>query len=250
MRNFVLFVLFLFLASTCLADPQIDMARAGKAYAAGAYDSAAALYKKVADDGYAAPELYCNLGNSYFKMNDMARAILWYERALRLDPGDEDANFNLNVANARINDKIEPVPELFYKRWFRGVLQAFSCDAWALASVLALVFSLAGFVLYLASRSLPLRKAGFWAGIGLAAIFLFTLTFAWAGYGYANDASGAIIFAPTITVKSSPDEKGTDLFVLHEGTKVQILDRISDWYEIRIANGSVGWLPSSTFEKI
>jgi tetratricopeptide (TPR) repeat protein len=250
MKNIILAVLLVGITGVCLADPQVILARANRAYSAGSFDSAAILYKKVADDGYAAPELYYNLGNAFFKMNDMAHAVLWYERALRLDPGNEDINFNLNVANARISDKIEPVPEMFYKRWFNGLLQAFSYDTWALIALLALILSLSGFVMYLASHVLILRKAGFWAGCSLAVLVLFTLSFAWAGYGNAHDESGAIVFAPTITVKSSPDEKGTDLFVLHEGTKVQLLDQIGGWYEIRIANGSVGWLPSTAFEKI
>ena len=195
MKNIILIMLFLGLTVPSLADPQVDLARAARAYSAGSFDSAAALYQKVTDDGYASSELYYNLGNAFFKMNEMARAILWYERALRLDPGNDDARFNLNVANALINDKIEPVPELFYKRWFRGMLQAFSYDTWALVSILALVAALTGFVLYLASRSLALRKAGFWAGCSLIPVFLFTLVFAWTGHGYANDDSGAMLGA-------------------------------------------------------
>jgi tetratricopeptide (TPR) repeat protein len=208
------------------------------------------LYQKIVDAGFASPELYFNMGNTCFKMNDYARAILWYERGKRLDPGNEDINFNLNVANTKISDKIEPLPELFYKRWYNGLVLFFAFDTWAMMGVCMFIAGLFCLVLYLASRVLILRKLGFWSALGLFFLALFTLFFAWNGYRYAQSASEAIVFAPTITVKSSPDDKSTDLFVLHEGTKVRLLDNISGWYEIRIANGSVGWLPNSSLEKI
>jgi hypothetical protein len=105
-------------------------------------------------------------------------------------------------------------------------------------------------ILYLASRVLILRKIGFWFGLGLLFMSGLAMTFAWSGYSFTKSTTEAIIFAPTITVKSSPDEKSTDLFVVHEGTKVRLLDHISGWYEIRIVNGSVGWHPASSLEKI
>ena len=183
-------------------------------------------------------------------MNDNARAILWYERARRMDPGNEDIDFNLNVANTKISDKIEPLPVLFYKRWFNGLVQLFSVDAWAMLCVCSFIAGLLGLVLYLASRVLLLRKIGFWAASGMFLISFSTFFLSWSGYRFTQTASEAIVFASTITVKSSPDEKSTDLFVLHEGTKVMLLDQISGWFEIRIANGSVGWLPVSSLEKI
>jgi tetratricopeptide (TPR) repeat protein len=251
MKSHAIVILFLITAFSAFASvEQVNISGANKAYSAGSFSAAADLYLKVADAGYASPELYYNLGNSYFKMNEYARAILWYERAVRLDPGNEDISFNLNVANTKISDKIEPLPQLFYKRWFNGLIQLFSFDTWALLCVFLFITSLLGFVLYLASRVLIIRKIGFWAGTGFLVLSVFTLVFAWNGYGMAKSASEAIIFAPTITVKSSPDEKSTDLFVVHEGTKVTLLDNISEWYEIRIANGSVGWLPKSSLEKI
>jgi tetratricopeptide (TPR) repeat protein len=250
-KLFTLTTVLLFVAITAFPSvEQITVVKANKAYSAGSYNVAADMYQKVIAAGYASPELFYNMGNSCFKMNDYARAILWYERARRLDPGNEDINFNLNVANTKISDKIEPLPELFYMRWFKGVVQMFSVDTWAVMGVCMFIAGLLCLVLYLASRVLVLRKIGFWAAFGLFFLSLFTLVFAWNGYSFAKSASEAIIFAPTITVKSSPDDKSTDLFVLHEGTKVTLLDNISGWYEIRIANGSVGWLPVNSLEKI
>ena len=251
MKPFGIAIIFLFSVFTAFSSvEQLNVAKANKAYSAGSFTVAADLYQKVAEAGYASPELYYNLGNTYYKMNDYSKAILWYERAKLLDPGSEDINFNLNVANTKISDKIEPLPELFYKRLFNGLVQLFSVDTWAMMSVCMFIAGLLGLVLYLASRVLILRKIGFWFASGLFILFFFTLVFAWNGYLFAKSADEAIVFAPTITVKSSPDEKSTDLFVLHEGAKVKLLDNISGWYEIRIANGSVGWLPRNSLEKI
>ncbi|MDP1623743.1 MAG: tetratricopeptide repeat protein [Bacteroidales bacterium] len=227
-----------------------NIVRGNQAYSAGSYTMAAEQYKKVVDAGYESPELFYNVGNTYFKMNDYASAILWYERARRLDPGNEDINFNLIVANTKISDKIEPLPVVFYKRWFTGVVQIFSVDIWAIMGVCMFIAGLFSLLLYIASRVLLLRKIGFWLGNGLFILTAFALIFAWNGYRYSKLTNEAIVFAPTITVKSSPDDKSTDLFVLHEGAKVSLLDNISGWYEIRIANGSVGWLPETSLEKI
>jgi tetratricopeptide (TPR) repeat protein len=251
MRSFSIAIILLFSAITAFPSvEQVNIAKANKAYSAGSFSAAAELYQKVIDGGYASPELFYNMGNTCFKMNDYARAILWYERARQLDPGNEDINFNLNVVNTKISDKIEPLPELFYKRWFNALVQVFPTDTWAMMGICLFIAGLLGLVLYITSRVLILRKIGFWSASGLFFLFFFTLVFAWNGYVFSKSAGEAIVFAPTITVKSSPDDKSTDLFVLHEGTKVKLLDKISGWYEIRIANGSVGWLPMNTLEKI
>jgi tetratricopeptide (TPR) repeat protein len=224
--------------------------KANKAYADGLYAEAADLYKKVASSGYQAPELYYNLGNACFKLNDFPGAILWYERAKRLDPGNEDISFNLNVANSKIADKIEPVPEMFYLRWYFGLVNRFSADAWAWIAVICFLAAFSAASLYLIAARLFLRKAGFWSGAVFLTLFLFALLFAFSAANQVNNVKEAIIFTPSVTVKSSPDDKSVDLFVLHEGTKVRIMDQIGSWYEIRIANGSVGWLPSSAMERI
>lgn len=251
MRYLVFSVFFVLNSLFLLANDQNQIIlKANKAYSASSYTEAVELYSKVVESGFEAPELYYNLGNSYFKMNDYASAILWYERAKRLDPGNEDIEFNLNVANTKISDKIEPLPELFYKRWFYGLVLLLPIDTWATLALILLVAGLAGLVLFLASRVLIIRKIGFWSG---ALFLLFSISFlalSWSGKMYLTTTSYAVVFSPTITVKSSPDDKSTDLFVVHEGTKVILLDNIGGWYEIRIANGSVGWLPVNSLVKI
>jgi tetratricopeptide (TPR) repeat protein len=224
--------------------------KANKAYSDGLYAEASELYKKVVTAGYESPELYFNLGNTCFKLNDFPGAILWYERAKRLDPGNEDITFNLNVANSKIADKIEPVPEMFYRRWYFLLVNRFPADGWAWISVIFFLTAIASATLYLVSRHLFLRKTGFWAAGALLFLFLVTFGFALSAADQSRNMREAVIFTPSVTVKSSPDDKSVDLFVLHEGTKVRIIDQIGSWYEIRIANGSVGWLPDGMMEQI
>lgn len=251
MRQTIILLLFSLLLPAAMAgEEQLLVAKANKAYTAGAYTEAADTYKKVVAMGLESPELCYNLGNAYFKMNDLAGAILWYERARRLDPSSENIDFNLRVANSKIADKIEPLPELFYKRWYKALVLLLPVDTWATLTIILFLTALSSAILYLVSRVLWIRKAGFWTALSVMSLTLLSLLFAWSGSVITRSANEAIIFTPTITVKSSPDENSTDLFVLHEGSKVQLIDRIGNWYEIRIANGSVGWLPVTTLEKI
>ena len=251
MRIFVYIACFLILPVGVFAsEQQIYLQKANKAYGNGSFTEAVDLYKRVIALGYESPELYYNLGNSYFKLNEYASAILWYERAKRIDPGNEDIDFNLKVTNNKIADQIEPLPEIFYKRWFRNLVNLFPSDTWARTGIVLFILALASGSLYLLSRVLILRKFGFWIGVFILLFSIVSILFAWNSHTNVKNASEAIIFTPTITIKSSPDEKSVDLFVLHEGTKVQIKDKIGSWFEIRIANGSVGWIPANVFEKI
>lgn len=229
---------------------QILIAKGNTAYSSGKYQEAIDTYTSLVSKGMESPDLCYNLGNSYFKLNDIPHAILWYERAKRLDPGNEDVSFNLNVANSRISDKIDPLPEFFIKRWLRAVTDLLPMDTWAVAGVAFLIAALFLFSLYIASRVLLLRKLGFWAGFFACLFSIVFLLFAWSSYRSLKSDQSAIITNLTVTVKSSPDEKSTDIFVIHEGCKIQLIDHIGNWYEIRIVNGSVGWVEQSNFEKI
>lgn len=250
MKRILVFILFLMPGLTFAVDPEITIAKANKAYAEGFYANAAELYKSVITAGYESVDLYYNLGNACYKQNDFASSILYYEKARKLDPGNEDVNFNLRIANLKITDKIEPIPELFYKRWYRKLIESFSVDKWSRFGLAFLCLGLIAGLFYVVSKNLLLRKTGFWLGIVFIFVSLFSFLFAWQSYDDIMHRKEAIIFTPTVTIKSSPDEKSIDLFVLHEGAKVELIDNIGNWYEIRIANGSVGWLMASSVEKI
>ncbi len=249
-RLFVIFSFSFLTVSMFAMDYKLTITKANKAYTDGLYTNALELYKQVLKDGYESPDLYYNIGNVYYKMNDFTSAILFYERAKKLNPGNEDIEYNLKVANSKIADKIEPIPDLFYRRWYASLTRQFSADTWAKAGIIGFILTLIFATLYMISRILFIRKLGFWLGIILFFLSVFSFLFAYHNFRNVKNQTEAIIFAPTVTIKSSPDDKSIDLFVLHEGTKVQLLDQIGNWFEIKIANGSIGWLSSSSVERI
>jgi hypothetical protein len=232
------------------SEYQFLIAKGNNAYSSGNYKEAANTYTSLVSQGLESPYLYYNLGNTYYKLNDIPYAILWYERAKRLDPGNEDVTFNLNVANNKITDKIEALPDFFLRRWLKAVTDLYSTDAWAIGGISCLLLALSMFCLYIASRVLMIRKLGFWAGFSTLFLSLIFLMFAWTSFNSRKSDQSAIVTNPTVTVKSSPDEKSTDIFVIHEGCKIRLIDHIGNWYEIRIVNGSVGWVQQENFEKI
>lgn len=224
--------------------------QANKDYSAGLYENAIAGYRQILKDGYASAELYYNLGNACFKSNDIASAILYYEKAKKLQPNDPDILFNLNIANSRIKDKIEAVPVMFYKRWWNALLNWLSPDAWTRFHLICFGGFLIGLALYFLSRIIPLRKIAFWSAIILFTVTLITFGLAFHQQRTLEQVTEAIVFDPSLTVKSSPSENSVDLFVIHEGTKVTVTDQLADWYEIRIANGSTGWIQQSAVRSI
>ena len=248
----IIFFLFLLinLIDSATADPLADISKANQFYKEGNYQSAISLYKKVIDMGYSSPELYYNLGNAYYKANEIPLSILFYERALKLDPGNEDLNYNLKVANNQIIDKIDLLPKLFYERWWDDLKQMFSPDVWAIITIILFTLFfiiLAGFLL---SVSIRIRKALLSSALILLIISAFSFIISFQTFHKALNRQEAIVFAASLPVKSSPEESGIDLFVIHEGLKVEIIDQLSGWKEIRIANGSKGWVRSETITPI
>jgi len=231
-------------------SPQEIIAAGDSAYSEKLYTQAIGKYESVIRQGYESPELYYNLGNAYFNINNLPAAILNYERAKVLDPRDEDIAFNLRIANSMITDKIEPVPEIFYIRWWKALRNSFNLQNWTVASISLFMFLLVCIGTFILSRRLVLRKAAFWTGIVVLLISAASFSMAFSKYNIQRNHLEAIVFDPTITVKSSPSESGKDLFVIHEGTKVFIIDEINDWCNIRIANGSEGWMPLESLKRI
>ncbi|MHC1774683.1 MAG: tetratricopeptide repeat protein [Lentimicrobium sp.] len=243
-------IIFMLFISISMAQQQDEIDKANKAYMAGFFENAITIYENILKDQVASPELYYNLGNAYFKTNNLPSAILNYERALKYKPGDEDILFNLNVANSKIVDKIDVLPELFYIRWWKEIKQWFSPDGWSivLIALFSLLFILAA--LFLLSRSATTRKIIFAGGIFILLAFLISGIIAWQTWSESRQHNTAIVFTPTLAVKSSPDDSSIDLFVIHEGLKVKILDEIGEWNEIRISNGSKGWVKSETLKPV
>lgn len=252
MRKILLiFLLLTGINSSLLADSSGDLVReANDAYIRGEYSYAIELYEQVLKDGMVAAELYYNLGNAYYRNRQLGAAILNYERALRLQPSSEDILHNLQVARAQTVDVIEPVPLIFYERWWSWFLNLQPVDGWAISSILALVLFLAALSFYLFSR-IPLNKK---IAFAFSAAFLFvgilSLLAASKQYRYQHLQQEAIVFVPRITARSAPGENSPDLFVIHEGSKVRVTDQLGEWMEVRLANGNVGWVKRTALEMI
>lgn len=221
-----------------------------KLYLQQKYPEAIASYESVLKAGMESGELHFNLGNAYFKSGKIGPAILSYERAHKLMPNDEDVVFNLQYANLRVVDKIEPVPQLFIYRWADGLLTFFSpaVQLWLIyASFLA---TLAAFGYLFVARTFGARRASLLAGIVAGVWFLFSAVFYGVNTYRASTTVYAVVMNDVANIKSAPDKKGGDAFVLHTGVKVQVLDEVNGWKKIRLADGKVGWIQEHECETI
>lgn len=228
----------------------VTKTEADSAYARGEFQQAIKDYEALLKQG-ASADLYYNLGNAYYRSENITRAVLNYERALLLSPGDRDIRFNLQIAQAKTIDKIVPESEMFFFTWYRALVNLMSVDGWASVALVSLALVIILLLVYLFSERVWLRKVGFFGGILMLLLFVLSNIFAWQQKQNLLFRKGAIVMTPTISVKSTPASNGTDLFILHEGTKVVITDSsMKDWREIRIADGKEGWIESKHLEEI
>jgi len=233
-----------------LSGHAVTKAEADSAYIRGQYQQAIKDYEMLLKQG-ASADLYYNLGNAYYRSENITRAVLNYERALLLSPGDRDIRFNLQIARAKTIDKIVPESEMFFFTWYRSLVSLMSVDAWAWTALIALALLIVLLLVYLFSDRIWLRKVGFFGGFVLLILFALSNLFAWQQKQDLLFRKGAIVISPSVTVKSTPAKNGTDLFILHEGTKVSITDgTMKGWMGIRIADGKEGWIESNMIEEI
>ena len=244
MKRYTLLILLSLAALMMKAQTQNEQwfEQANAAYNVGSYDTAVMLYEQILATDMESVPLYYNMGNAYYKMREYPMAIYYYEKALKLDPSSDDVRTNLEIANLAIVDKIEPVPQSFIVKGWNGLKHKLSGDEWAYVSIGAFALLLVAVYLFLRARRTGWRKLGFFGGIVVFVVLVLSVLFAGQLKQAASKQDQAIVMAPTVTVKSSPNEASVDLFVLHEGTKVSLLDEADGWNKIKIANGSVGWL--------
>ena len=219
--------------------------RAGTLYTAGDYNGALMVYDSISGAGWASAKLFYNMGNAYFKSGKIGEAILYYNKAQKLAPADSDVAYNLAYANSFVKDKIEVVPEFFLNEWFSALGNTMSSDSWAILSLVALALTLTFGLVYLLGAKRRVRKGGFVVALVAAVVMLITGGFAAAERRDILDCSEAVVVSSAAAVKSSPDRTSKDIFILHEGTKVKVLDTYGAWNEIRIADGNEGWISSS-----
>ena len=241
------FYLFTFLPFQGLALTKVE---ADSAYVRGEYQQAINAYEALLKQG-ASAEIYYNLGNAYYRTENITKAVLNYERALLFSPGDRDIRFNLQLAQSKTIDKIIPESEMFFVTWYHALVNLMSVDGWARTALVLLALVIILSLAYLFSERIWLRKLGFFAGLFLLVLFVLSNIFAWQQKQNLVHRKGAIVMQPSVTVKSTPAKNGTDLFILHEGTKVTITDAtMKGWREIRLADGKEGWIESNQLETI
>jgi tetratricopeptide (TPR) repeat protein len=251
MRRIIAFIALLSASFFTFASVDDSLMQQGNtAYQNGDYDLAIDCYQEIIDHGNEGAILYYNLGNAYFKAKQTADALLWYERALRLDPSNEDIKHNITYANLQITDKIEVLPELFIVRWWNGLSKSMTVTGWAvMAVVFGAIFALS-IALMLASRRRWLSVTAVSLAFISLLIAIFSLIFASKeNKRYVNQPE-AIVMQSVVNAKGTPNESGTSLFVIHEGLKVAVTDRVGTWVEIKLPNGEKGWVEASSIEII
>lgn len=248
-RKVLFFFLTLCLVGSAYAQ-DAALKEAEVAYTKEDYSKAIELYEGILKSNGESAAVYYNLGNAYYKAGKIAPAILNYERCLLMNPGDGDARFNLQMARQKTVDKIEPVGDFFLVKWVNAIEDMASADSWAKGGIVCFLLFIVCLVLFFFSRFIHLKKIGFYAGILLLVMVVICNIFAGNQTDEMQKRDHAIVFAATVTVKSSPDASGTDLFVLHEGTNVTVKSTLGEWSEIVLADGNLGWLPSKDIETI
>ena len=219
-------------------------------YQKGNYQQAIRDYEEILKNGESA-EIYFNLGNAYYRTDNITKAVLNYERAHLLSPGDDDINFNLQFARSKTIDKITPQSEMFFITWYKSLVNFTSVDNWAKTGILCIVMALLLVLLYLFGPQLMLRKIGFFGGLAFFVIFLLSNLFAFQQKQALDNRTGAIIISPSVNIKKTPAKNSTDQFVLHEGTRVDIIDKgMTDWRCIRVGDGREGWIETKAIEEI
>lgn len=253
MKKILIYTALLFVAVVARAAEPTSLERweeGNKAYIEGNYAKAVEEYNAIVESGEYSMKLYYNLANAYFKQGETGKAILYYNKALRLSPSQEDVRHNLAIAEAQTKDRIAVIPEFFLNRWLRVVRNSKSCMAWSILSLVLLALFLACGLLFLLASSIKWRKVGFYCAVCAALLFVATTAFAISSRNDMLSHDEAVVMASAISVKSSPDRSATDLFVLHEGTKVHIVSEMDEWCEVVIADSKKGWTESKNIEEI
>lgn len=219
-------------------------------FSKGNYQRAIKDYEVLLRKG-ASADIYYNLGNAYYRTDNITRAVLNYERALLLSPGDKDIAFNLQMARSKTIDKITPKSEMFFVTWYRALVNMIAVDAWAVVAVVGIAVALVLVLFYLFSSSTLYRKIGFFGALYCFILFVLANIFAYQQKQLLTKRDGAIVMSQSAVIKSTPSKGGKDLFIIHEGTRVDVTDAtMKDWRSVRLADGREGWIQSSQIEMI
>ncbi len=237
-------------ANSEVSNPETLWEKANEAYINEEYAYAAELFENIINQGYESYYLHYNLGNAYFKDNKIGLAILNFERAKRLNPSSDRVNHNLMVANSRIIDRLEPVPKLFYQKWWNSLINVMNTNQWAISTIVLLFIFLVFASLFLFLKNMKSKKISFYTSIFILLLTVFSFIITNQSYLRTTSENEAIVLSVRVTAKSAPSKTSTDLFVIHEGTKVEIINTLGHWTEIKLANGNIGWIEENSIKII
>lgn len=237
-----LVAIFLLAAVTALADKTPLLEKAQAAYDAKKYKEAIHDYEQLVEQGYKSPELYFNLGNSYYRNEELGKAIYYYELARKLDPDDEDVKINLGIASAKTIDKIDAKENFLITAVKTNVLSSLSTRSWAWLTIFALALSCLLFFFFVASSSVAMKRAAFVTSCALFVVFALSYLLGWSALRAKNENKFAIVLAEELRVMNEPTAGASTKFTLHEGTKIRVLDTNGDWLLLKLDNGNEGWV--------
>lgn len=249
MKRILYLILFL-IPALSFANVQDEMSRAEALYEQQNYDSVLCIYKTLIDQDYESADLYYNLANAYFKKNELAYAILFYEKAFLLNPHDEQIKHNLKYANAQQVDKVDSISTGFVTKWYESVYRLASVSVWTVLTILFFILCLVGVYVFLFSQTVKHKKISFYSAILLVLFSFATFMFAKSRNKELTAQEYAIVVEPTVSVKTEPKYSSKDFTVVHSGLKVQIVQEVKDWYFVRLDDGNKGWLPKIYIERI
>jgi tetratricopeptide (TPR) repeat protein len=246
----LIFALTLFSNLSFTQNIDEQMQKAGALYRNGEFDKAIKIYEDLRGEGYEGTSLYFNLANTYYRIGKLGYAILNYERALKNSPSDEDVKHNLAFANLSTVDRIQPLPTFFVFEWWDSLLASLSVNGWTYITFFFYILLMAMIVIYFFAKTIFQQKLILFSGLGVLTILLLVVSLLIVKINREQNVISGVVVEQSITVKTSPDSKSTDAFVIHEGLKVNLEDQLDKWIKIRLVDGKVGWVENDSIVKI
>lgn len=246
----IIFLLFIIISSISRADSNSIMQTANEYYKNNRYQLAIEEYNKLILDGFEGTSLYYNLGNAHYRLGKVGYAILYYEKALKLSPNDEDVKHNLALAKLNLQDKVDTLPPFFIFNLWEGLLASFSVTGWTIIVYIVFILLLIVSLAYFFSRNVSEQRISFFSGAGLAIALVFAIILLVVKMNKEYNVKDGIIVETAVVVKSSPDYSSKDSFQIHEGLKVTLEDQVDNWVKIRLNDGKIGWISEKSIEII
>lgn len=231
-------------------DPESLIKKANTHYINKEYVEAISIYESLVKEGFENEELFYNLGNAYYKTGNNGYAILYYEKALKLSPSDEDIIHNLALVNSKLVDKVDSFPKFFLFQWWEDLLAFFSLTGWTYSAYILFLLLIASVILYFFAATLSQQKISVISCSVSAILLILVVSFTIIKLNREVNIQSAVIVEPVVTVKLAPDDKSNDAFIIHEGLKVLVEDNIENWLKIRLEDGKIGWLTNENLRTI